>query len=127
MINDEPLTQEQVDELLTKTREQRKVRPKPVAETESVRTIEGSPRAPLAVPEELRRVQDIGLKLTAEIGEGKFPVGYFLSLGIGTRIPLDSRWTDPLILRLNGKSVGRGKVVLVGNKFGVEVTEWGGI
>lgn len=126
MINDEPLTQEQVDELLAKTREQRKVWPKPELETEAVRTIEVAPRASFAVPEELRRVQDIGLKLTAEIGGGSFPVGYFLSLGIGTRIPLDSRWTDPLVLRLNGKSVGRGKVVLVGNKFGVEVTEWGG-
>ncbi len=125
MINDEPLTQEQVDELLAKTREVRKIAPKPEP-AETVRTIEATPRATVPIPEELRRVQDIALRLTAEIGEGRFPVGYFLSLGIGTRIPLDSRWTDPLVLRLNGKSVGRGKVVLVGNKFGVEVTEWGG-
>lgn len=125
MINDEPLTQEQVDELLAKTREARHIEPKPEV-VDTVRTIELPPRMTVAVPEELRRVQDIALRLTAEIGEGRFPVGYFLSLGIGTRIPLDSRWTDPLVIRLNGKSFGRGKVVLVGNKFGVEVTEWGG-
>ncbi len=125
MINDEPLTQEQVDELLMKTRDLRQVasNSEPL---ESVRTIEAAPRNEVVLPDELRRVQDIGLRLTAEIGEGRFSVGYFLSLGIGTRIPLNSRWTDPLVLRLNGKSVGRGKVVLVGNKFGVEVTEWGG-
>lgn len=125
MINDEPLTQEQVDDLLAKTREARHIEPKPEV-VDTVRTIELPPRMTMAVPEELRRVQDIALRLTAEIGEGRFPVGYFLALGIGTRIPLDSRWTDPLVIRLNGKSFGRGKVVLVGNKFGVEVTEWGG-
>ncbi len=79
------------------------------------------------MPDELRRVQDVRLTLTAEIGEAEFSVGYWLALGIGSRIPLRTRWEDPLILRLNGKQVGRGAVVLVGNKFGVEVTEWGAV
>ena len=65
------------------------------------------------------------LAFTAEIGGARLSVGDVMQFGVGSRIALRSRWTEPLLLKLNGKAIGRGRVVLVGNKFGVQVMDWG--
>lgn len=70
-------------------------------------------------------LSDLQVQLTAEIGTTSVTVGDIMQLGIGSRLPLKTRWMEPLALKLNGKRVGYGRVVLVGNKFGVQVTTWG--
>ncbi len=72
-----------------------------------------------------RQIEGLSLTFTAELGRHSAPLKRWLSLGVGSQISLDRSWKDPLNLRLNGQLVGHGRVVLVGNQFGVVVDQWG--
>ena len=61
----------------------------------------------------------------AELGRSVRPVKDVLQIGVGTRLVLDRRWQDPVLLTINGHVVGTGIVVLVGNRLGVKVVDWG--
>lgn len=141
-INDNhgPLSQEDIDALIAAVTEtvQPSVEVSPldpprvtestVSPTEtpllaSPRTIE----APASPPQDprLARLGDLPLRLAANLGKGVLSVQQVLNIGIGTRITLDGQWLDSIALTLNGLAVGSGRVVLVGNRFGVEVVRWG--
>lgn len=143
-MSDEPLSQEEIDKLLQAVLS-KEAHGEPGAE-ELAGDGRHSPAA--GAPAELPtgtdpgpdskgpgpQISDLGvwaplaglqLEFTAEIGGTQLSVGDVMQFGVGSRIALKSRWTEPLQLKLNGKAIGRGRVVLVGNKFGVQVMDWG--
>lgn len=85
---------------------------------------------PPPLPEEpqsgrVQRITDLSVTFTVVVGQTSQPMQRWLELGIGSRIVLNQKWQQPVTLRLNGMAVGTGRVVLVGNRFGVKVTRWG--
>lgn len=144
-MSDEPLSQEEIDKLL------QAVLSKEAHEEPQAKELAGdgrhpsAPGAPAVLPTGADpgpdnskghgpQIPDLGawaplaglqLAFTAEIGGARLSVGDVMQFGVGSRIALKSRWTEPLLLKLNGKAIGRGRVVLVGNKFGVQVMDWG--
>ncbi len=147
-MSDQPLSQEEIDKLLqaviSKENEKATLSDEPIAakgsegaqpsrnsgRTDQPMIETKTPRGVLRNKADAQRgkwgaIVELQLHFTAEIGTASLKLGDVLQLGVGSRLPVKTRWMEPLVLRLNGKTVGYGRVVLVGNKFGVEVTSWG--
>ena len=46
-----------------------------------------------------------------------------LQLAVGSVVQLDKQADAPVELRVNGKLIARGEVVVIEDKFGVKITE----
>ena len=66
---------------------------------------------------------DVGVPVSAEVGRAQMTLDEILKLGPGSIVPLDKRADEPLDLRVNGKLVARGEVVLVDDVYGLRVTQ----
>ncbi len=66
---------------------------------------------------------DVGVPVSAEVGRSQMTLDEILKLGPGSIVPLDKRADEPLDLRVNGKLVARGEVVLVDDVYGLRVTQ----
>jgi flagellar motor switch protein FliN len=66
---------------------------------------------------------DVDVTLSAILGRGSIPVRRLLELSVGDAVELDTPLNGVLDLTLNGKTVARGELVAVEDKFGVRITE----
>ncbi len=66
---------------------------------------------------------DVPLSVTVELGRVRMPVRHLLALGAGSVIELAKLAGEPLEVLVNGRTVARGEVVMVNEKFGVRLTE----
>ncbi|MCY0899714.1 MAG: FliM/FliN family flagellar motor switch protein [Firmicutes bacterium] len=73
----------------------------------------------------LRRTMHLPVTVSVSLGLKQLPVQSLLNWGVGTQVVLDYRWQEPVQIKINGLPVGDGRVVLVGNNFGIEVRHWG--
>ncbi len=76
-----------------------------------------------SVAANFRLLQDVGVKLTVEIGSTSLTLRELLALGESSVIELDRDAGDLLDVFVNGTLIGRGEVVTVGEKFGLRMTE----
>lgn len=81
----------------------------------------GAPRTP--VPENLDVILDIELVATARLGSVNMPISEVLNLGPGSIIEVGRSVDEPVELLVNNRLVARGDVVVVGEKFGLRITE----
>lgn len=70
-----------------------------------------------------RLLQDVDVKLTVEIGSTSLTLRELLALGETSVIELDRAANELLDVLVNGTLIGRGEVVMVGDRFGVRMTE----
>ncbi|MFA6123375.1 flagellar motor switch protein FliN [Sphingomonas sp.] len=70
-----------------------------------------------------RLLQDVDVKLTVEIGSTSLTLRELLALGESSVIELDRQANELLDVLVNGTLIGRGEVVMVGDSFGVRMTE----
>jgi flagellar motor switch protein FliN len=85
----------------------------------------GSPvasSAPGADPD-LRRLSDVPLELSVEIGRTRMTVGETLQLRVGSIVTLERLAGEPVDLLVNGTPIARGEVVVVDEQFGLRVSE----
>ncbi len=68
-------------------------------------------------------VLDVPITLSAEIGRSKLSIRKLISLAQGSVVELDREVNEPLDLLVNGTLIARGEVVVVGDKFGIRLTE----
>jgi len=68
-------------------------------------------------------ILDIPLELSVELGRTKMLVNNLLQLGQGSIIDLNKAAGETLDIRVNGKLVARGEVVVVDEKYGIRVTD----
>lgn len=68
-------------------------------------------------------VLDIPLEVTVEIGRTRLAVRELLALGQGSVVTLSKPAGEPLDILVNGRPIARGEAVLVGEKFGVRLTD----
>lgn len=72
---------------------------------------------------DLRRVSEVPMELSVEIGRTHMTVGETLDLRVGSIVMLDRLAGDPVDLLVNGTPIGRGEVVVVDDKFGLRLKE----
>lgn len=80
----------------------------------------GNPAAPAR---DLDFILDIPLEVTVEIGRAKMLINDLLQIGQGSIIELNRLAGEPLDIFVNQKLIARGEVVVVGEKFGIRITD----
>ncbi|MEI8088474.1 MAG: FliM/FliN family flagellar motor switch protein [Opitutaceae bacterium] len=71
-------------------------------------------------------VLDIKVNVTVQLGSCELPMREVLALAPGTILQLAQKANEPVSLHVNQKLVARGEVVLVGDSFGIRVSEFVG-
>ena len=57
------------------------------------------------------------------VGSTTLTLGEILNLGPGSVVELDNLVEEPVDIKVNGKLVARGEIVVVEEKFGVKITD----
>jgi flagellar motor switch protein FliN/FliY len=68
-------------------------------------------------------IKDVQVKLQVSLGEAEMSVAELLELREQSIIALNRDASHQVDLLLDGKVVGRGNLVVVGENFGIELTE----
>lgn len=91
---------------------------------------EGEPIAspslpPGANPEEgaLSMLRDVEVELTLEIGRRRMRIADVLRIATGQTLQLGKSAGEPLDIYINGRLLGRGEAVVLGDRYGVRITE----
>jgi flagellar motor switch protein FliN/FliY len=66
---------------------------------------------------------DIPLQVTVEVGRSKILLKDLLKMDEGYVIELDKLAGEPLDLYINSKLIAQGEAVMVGDKFGIRLTD----
>lgn len=71
----------------------------------------------------LEFLYDVPLQISVEVGRSKILLKDLLKMGEGYVIELDKLAGEPLDLYVNSKLIAKGEAVMVGDKFGIRLTE----
>ena len=74
-------------------------------------------------PANLKRLENIEVKLTVEVGGTKISIGDLLKLNDGSVVELERLAGEHLDILVNGTLLARGEVVLVGERLGIRFSE----
>ncbi len=66
---------------------------------------------------------DVQIPVSVEVGATQMPLDEILKLVPGSIITLDKKAEEPVDLRVNGKLVARGEVVMVDDTYGLRITQ----
>jgi len=73
--------------------------------------------------EDFGLVLDVPVQVSVELGRKMVPIGDVVQLGPGAVLELGKAAGESLDLLVNGKLVARGEAVVVGEKYGIRITE----
>jgi flagellar motor switch protein FliN/FliY len=68
-------------------------------------------------------LRDVEVEITLEIGRRRMRIADVLKITAGQTLELGKGAGEPLDLYVNGRLLGRGEAVVVGNRYGVRITE----
>lgn len=68
-------------------------------------------------------LRDVEVEVTLEIGRKRMKIGDLLRLGTGQTLELDKPAGEPLEIVVNGRLIGRGEAVVIGDRYGLRITE----
>jgi flagellar motor switch protein FliN len=68
-------------------------------------------------------VSDVKVSLEAYVGSTDITIKELFDLNLGSVVALNESVESPLTLKLDGKPVANGLLVVVGDNFGIKVTE----
>ena len=71
----------------------------------------------------LQGLQDVDVRITVEWGRSEITVAEAVSLGEKSLLRTDKQVKEPVDILVNGKLFGRGRLVLVGDTYGVQLEE----
>ncbi len=69
----------------------------------------------------LKIVLDFPLEVAVRLGNSTRSVGELLQLAVGSVIELDREISEPADLIINGQTIAKGKIVIIGENFGVKI------
>jgi flagellar motor switch protein FliN/FliY len=75
------------------------------------------------LPDAMGMLRDVEVELTLEIGRRRMKISEVVKLGPGRTVELDKLAGEPLELLVNGRLIGRGEAVVVGDRYGIRITE----
>ncbi|MFO0650541.1 MAG: flagellar motor switch protein FliN [Polyangiales bacterium] len=87
-----------------------------------VDAIEASP-VPAAPTSAYHLIRDVEVEITLEIGRRRMRIADVLKLAPGQTLALTKAAGEPLDLYVNGRLLGRGEAVVLGDRYGVRITE----
>lgn len=88
--------------------------------------VSSKPASLVPVPREadgLDRVLSIGLTIHVELGRRMIRVGELLKLGAGRVLELDAGAGAPLSIYANNTLIAEGEAVVVGERYGIRITD----
>lgn len=68
-------------------------------------------------------LRDVEVEITVEIGRRRMRIADVLKLAPGQTLALSKAAGEPLDLYINGRLLGRGEAVVLGDRYGVRITE----
>jgi len=71
----------------------------------------------------LELVKDVKMDVTVELGRTHLPLKEVLQLEDSSVIKLDRLAGEAVDLMVNGRLIAKGEVVVIGNNFGVKITQ----
>lgn len=74
-------------------------------------------------PSSLAGLGEVEVKITLELGRTEITLEEAMSLAERSMVVVDKMAEEPVDLRINGVLFGRGKLVLVGDHYAVQLTE----
>jgi flagellar motor switch protein FliN/FliY len=66
---------------------------------------------------------DVPVELTVELGRKHVRIGEVLRLGPGSVLELSKSNGEPLDIYVNNRLIARGEAVVVGERYGIRLTE----
>ena len=75
---------------------------------------------------DLALLDHVSVKLEVVLGEATVTVKELFALAHGDTVDLDTELDAPVLLQLDGKTIGRGHLVAVGDRFGLRITDIAG-
>lgn len=87
---------------------------------------EAPPGGKAAFGGNMELIQGIKVRVSACVGQRELTVKELFALKEGEIVELDRASNDPVELYLDAKLIGRGELVVVGDNFGIRITELGG-
>jgi flagellar motor switch protein FliN/FliY len=82
-----------------------------------------APGARAEVGRNLDLLLDVEIPISVEVGRAQMSLDEVLRLVPGSVVALDKKAEEPVDLRVNGKLVARGEVVLVDDTYGLRITQ----
>ena len=82
-----------------------------------------APAGSSAARNDIELVLDIPVQLSVELGRTRVPIKHILQLAQGSVIELDGLAGEPLDVMVNGCLIAQGEVVVVGERFGIRLTD----
>lgn len=89
-------------------------------------TTEETAASPAGTPRRhptLELLRDVEVEITLEIGRKRMRIGDLMKLGAGQTLELDKAAGEPLEMMVNGRLIGRGEAVVVGDHYAISITE----
>ncbi|MCS6998581.1 MAG: flagellar motor switch protein FliN [Aquificaceae bacterium] len=77
----------------------------------------------MEVSDKLKRYLDIPLKVEVVVGSTVLTLGELLHLTPGSVVELEQKVETPVDIKVNGKLVAKGEIVIVEDKFGVRIID----
>lgn len=71
----------------------------------------------------LELLRDLKLNVVVELGRTSIPLRQVIQLGEGSIIELEQLAGEPVNLSVSGKIVAQGEVVVIGQAFGIKITQ----
>jgi flagellar motor switch protein FliN/FliY len=76
-----------------------------------------------SVPGSLDLLKDVEVEITLEIGRRRLRIADVLKLTRGQTLELSKAAGEPLDIFVNGRLLGRGEAIVMGDRYGVRITE----
>lgn len=89
----------------------------------SATPVEASRPPALRGVDSLGFVMDVPVAVTVELGRRSVKIADILRLGPGSVLELDKANGEPLDLYVNDRLIARGEAVIVGERYGIRLTE----
>jgi flagellar motor switch protein FliN/FliY len=82
-----------------------------------------SMQSPLLQTENIDLLLDVPLEVTVELGKTSKSIKEILDFAPGTVVELNRLAGEPIDVLVNGKYVAKGEVVVMGEAFGIRITD----
>jgi flagellar motor switch protein FliN/FliY len=76
-----------------------------------------------STPGSLDLLKDVEVEITLEIGRRRLRIADVLKLSRGQTLELSKAAGEPLDIFVNGRLLGRGEAIVMGDRYGVRITE----
>jgi flagellar motor switch protein FliN/FliY len=115
-VSDSFLSQEEIDALLSRTKEEEQKKPPVPAEVSGEQPVK-------ITQQQIERILDIPLQIEVVLGRVKKTIGDTLIYFPGNIVDFNRSVADPVDIILNDKLIARGEVVVVDEYYGVQITQ----